>query len=123
MGCNPIVARPTGFEPVTPSLEGSCSIRLSYGRVRLRLARFAEKRNRLRGRSGRRNGFLLRTLLGGRLAGVEGDDETAERLAQEAKATDPQAVEDVLQELDEDAGSEHDPEKIREELGSDADKQ
>jgi hypothetical protein len=54
---------------------------------------------------------------------VEGDDEAAERLAQEAKATDPQAVEDVLQELDEDAGSEHDPEKIREELGSDADKQ
>ena len=28
------MARPTGFEPVTPSLEGSCSIRLSYGRVR-----------------------------------------------------------------------------------------
>ncbi len=24
--------RPTGIEPVTPSLEGSCSIRLSYGR-------------------------------------------------------------------------------------------
>ena len=26
------VVRPTGIEPVTPSLEGWCSIRLSYGR-------------------------------------------------------------------------------------------
>lgn len=26
------MARPTGLEPVTPSLEGLCSIRLSYGR-------------------------------------------------------------------------------------------
>ena len=25
------MACPTGIEPVTPSLEGSCSIRLSYG--------------------------------------------------------------------------------------------
>ena len=54
---------------------------------------------------------------------VDGDDKAAEKLAQEAKATDPQAVEDVLQELDEDAGSEHDPEKIKEELSNDADKQ
>ena len=51
---------------------------------------------------------------------VEGDDKTAEKLAQKAKATDPQAVEDVLQELDEDAGSEHDPQKINEDLGKDA---
>src|SRR4030067_2681932 len=28
------LARPTGIEPVTPSLEGWCSIRLSYGRKR-----------------------------------------------------------------------------------------
>ncbi len=28
-----IVARPAGFEPAAPSLEGSCSIQLSYGRV------------------------------------------------------------------------------------------
>src|SRR3990170_3742224 len=28
------VARPTGIEPVTASLEGWCSIRLSYGRKR-----------------------------------------------------------------------------------------
>jgi hypothetical protein len=54
---------------------------------------------------------------------VEGDDKAAERLAQKANAADPQAVEDVLRELDEDASSEHDPEKIREDLGNDADKQ
>jgi hypothetical protein len=54
---------------------------------------------------------------------VEGDDKAAEKLAQEAKATNQQAVEDVLQDLDEDAGSEHDPEKIREDLGNDADRQ
>ena len=27
------LARPAGIEPATPSLEGWCSIRLSYGRV------------------------------------------------------------------------------------------
>jgi hypothetical protein len=54
---------------------------------------------------------------------VDGDDKAADKLAQEAKATDPQAVEDVLQELDEDASSEHDPEKIKQELGNDANKQ
>jgi hypothetical protein len=54
---------------------------------------------------------------------VEGDNETAEELAQKAKATNQQAVEDVLHDLDEDASSEHDPLKIQEELGSDANKQ
>ena len=28
------LARPAGLEPATPSLEGSCSIRLNYGRAR-----------------------------------------------------------------------------------------
>ena len=27
------MARPAGLEPATPSLEGSCSIQLNYGRV------------------------------------------------------------------------------------------
>src|SRR4030067_2334076 len=31
------LARPTGIEPVTPSLEGWCSIRLSYGRLFIQL--------------------------------------------------------------------------------------
>jgi hypothetical protein len=52
---------------------------------------------------------------------VEGDDTSAEKLAEKAKVTNPQAVKDVLQELDEDASSEHDPQKIKEDLGRDID--
>ena len=44
---------------------------------------------------------------------VEGDDTSAEKLAEKAKATNPQAVKDVLQELDEDASSEHDPKRSK----------
>ncbi len=32
--CPSVMARPAGFEPATSSLEGSCSIQLSYGRAR-----------------------------------------------------------------------------------------
>ena len=42
--CDP-VARPAGFEPATPSLEGSCSIRLSYGRPSPMLAAIHAERN------------------------------------------------------------------------------
>jgi hypothetical protein len=31
--CSSDRARPAGIEPATPSLEGSCSVRLSYGRM------------------------------------------------------------------------------------------
>lgn len=30
------LARPEGFEPPTTSLEGKCSIHLSYGRIKIR---------------------------------------------------------------------------------------
>ena len=36
-GLGRLLARPTGIEPVTPSLEGWCSIRLSYGRLFIQL--------------------------------------------------------------------------------------
>ena len=36
---------PAGIEPATPGLEGRCSIRLSYGRLSSRSARFATPQN------------------------------------------------------------------------------
>ena len=39
------MARPVGFEPTTSSLEGSCSIRLSYGRAATFLAALGELKN------------------------------------------------------------------------------
>lgn len=53
---------------------------------------------------------------------VDGDEDKAGKLVEQAKATNPQAVKDVAQELDEDAGSEHDPAKLNEDLGNDANK-
>jgi hypothetical protein len=43
---------------------------------------------------------------------VDGDEDKAAKLVEQAKATDPQAAKDVAQELDEDADSEHDPAKV-----------
>ena len=40
------MARPEGLEPPTTSLEGTCSIQLSYGRVARAIARFAAAVNR-----------------------------------------------------------------------------
>jgi hypothetical protein len=53
---------------------------------------------------------------------VEGDDKGAEALGQKASATNPQAVEDVFQDLDEDATADHDPKKLNEQLREDANK-
>lgn len=40
------MARPAGLEPATPSLEGSCSIQLNYGRaLRVSIAAIARARN------------------------------------------------------------------------------
>ncbi len=38
---------------------------------------------------------------------VHGDDKTGDKLVDEAKRKDPSAVEEVLKDLDEDAGSDH----------------
>jgi hypothetical protein len=49
---------------------------------------------------------------------VDGEEDKAAGLVEQAEATDPQAVQDVAQDLDEDADSEHDPAKINEELSN-----
>jgi hypothetical protein len=43
---------------------------------------------------------------------VEGDAKTGGKLVEQAKAVDEKAVRDVRDELEEDAGSEHDPNKL-----------
>jgi hypothetical protein len=43
---------------------------------------------------------------------VEGDDKTGGKLVEQAKTVNEAAVRDVHQELEEDAASEHDPEKL-----------
>jgi hypothetical protein len=54
---------------------------------------------------------------------VEGDEDKGAKMVEQAKAIDPRAVTDVAQELDEDAGSEHDPAKLNQKLGGEPDKQ
>ena len=53
---------------------------------------------------------------------VEGKEDNAEKFLEQAKAIDGQAVNDVVQELDEDVTSEHDVTKINRELIIDANK-
>jgi hypothetical protein len=43
---------------------------------------------------------------------VEGDEKTGGKLVEQAKGVNETAVRDVQQELEEDAASEHDPEKL-----------
>jgi len=43
---------------------------------------------------------------------VEGDEKTGGKLVEQAKTVDEAAVRDVHEELEEDAASEHDPEKL-----------
>jgi hypothetical protein len=45
---------------------------------------------------------------------VEGDEKTGGKLVEQAKAVNEAAVRDVHQDLEEDAASEHDPEKLGE---------
>jgi vacuolar-type H+-ATPase subunit H len=52
-----------------------------------------------------------------------GNDEKAQQLADEARALDPDAVQDVSDELAEEAESVGNPEQIKEDLGRDAYKQ
>ena len=50
---------------------------------------------------------------------TDGDSEEGDRLIEAATALDPDAVEDVYEELEEDAASEHDPEKLKRDLEDD----
>lgn len=43
---------------------------------------------------------------------VEGDEKTGGKLVEQAKSVNEDAVRDVHEELEEDAASEHDPEKL-----------
>lgn len=43
---------------------------------------------------------------------VEGDEKTGAKLVEQAKGVDEAAVRDVHEELEEDAASEHDPDKL-----------
>lgn len=54
---------------------------------------------------------------------ARGEDEAGDRLIDEAKKLNLAAVEDVYEELEEDASSEHDPEKIGGEEDSGADEE
>jgi len=47
---------------------------------------------------------------------VEGDEKTGSKRVEQAKGINEAAVRDVQQELEEDAGSEHDPNKLNQSI-------
>jgi hypothetical protein len=53
---------------------------------------------------------------------AEGDKLKGDRLMEEAQSLDPDAVQDVMDELEEDAAAEHNPEAVEQHGGSEPDR-